>query len=97
LFIPPNLKHNLANTPYRTANLRLELIKAGLKYNSAPEVAELTATYYAMVEEVDAWLGLFFNKLKIKGIEDNTLVIFTSDHGEMLGTRIFCSGALMCW
>lgn len=33
------------------------------------------------MEEVDAWLGIYFNKLKNQGIDDNTLVIFTSDHG----------------
>jgi len=38
------------------------------------------AQYFSRYEEVDAWIGIFRNKLQSAGIEDNTLVIFTSDH-----------------
>jgi arylsulfatase A-like enzyme len=38
-----------------------------------------------MVKEVDDWLGKILDKLDELGLVENTLVIFTSDHGEMLG------------
>lgn len=41
--------------------------------------------YSAMVENIDAWLGIFLHRLKQRGELDNTLVVFCSDHGEMLG------------
>ena len=45
----------------------------------------IRAIYYGMIAEVDAQLGRLFSSLKARGDWDDTLVIFTSDHGEMLG------------
>ncbi len=43
------------------------------------------ATYYGMVSEVDAQLGRLFDALGAMGQWDDTLLVFTSDHGELLG------------
>lgn len=43
------------------------------------------ASYYAMVEIVDRHFGLIMDYLMEKDLIDNTIVIFCSDHGEMLG------------
>ncbi len=43
------------------------------------------AHYSAMVEEVDKQVGRLLDVLEERGLLDDTLVIFTSDHGEMLG------------
>lgn len=42
-------------------------------------------SYYRMVEEVDAEIGRVLNALDDSGQADNTLVIFTADHGEGRG------------
>ena len=39
------------------------------------------AQFAAMVSRLDAQVGEIFDKLREKGLEDNTLVIFTSDNG----------------
>jgi arylsulfatase A-like enzyme len=49
------------------------------------EQREFQATYYGMVSEVDAQLGRLFDHLDATGQADNTLVVMTSDHGELLG------------
>ena len=49
------------------------------------DFARIRAIYYGMIAEVDAQLGRLFASLKLRGGWDDTLVIFTSDHGEMLG------------
>ncbi len=49
------------------------------------DIAQLRATYYGMVTEVDAQLGRLIGKLKEWGVYDDTLLIVTSDHGEQLG------------
>lgn len=41
--------------------------------------------YYAMVSEVDFWVGEIMSTLKKQGLDQNTIVVFTSDHGEWLG------------
>ncbi len=41
--------------------------------------------YGAMIENVDRWLGIFVETLKERGDYDNTVIVYSSDHGEMLG------------
>ena len=44
--------------------------------------------YYAMVSEVDHHVGRILDHLDSLGIADNTIVVFTSDHGEWLGEHL---------
>ena len=46
---------------------------------------QVTAAYYAMCEHIDHEIGRILDALDASGQRDNTLVIFMSDHGEMLG------------
>ncbi len=41
--------------------------------------------YYASITHVDYELGRLFGELKMQGLWDNTIILFTSDHGDMLG------------
>ena len=41
--------------------------------------------YYAQITYVDRQIGRVLDTLERTGVLDNTLIIFTSDHGEMLG------------
>jgi len=43
--------------------------------------------YYAMISYVDDKVGQLLRALEATGLSDDTVVIFTSDHGEMLGER----------
>ena len=43
--------------------------------------------YYRMVEDVDQQVGRVLAALRETGQEDNTLIVFTSDHGEGLGSH----------
>lgn len=43
--------------------------------------------YYRMMEDVDAQIGQVLAALRETGAEDNTLIVFTSDHGEGQGTH----------
>lgn len=59
------------------------------------------AAYYAKVAHIDAMVGRVMATLARTGLEDNTIIIFTSDHGEMLGDHslllkgpLFYEGAL---
>ena len=45
----------------------------------------ITAAYYAMIEQVDTEVGRMMKALEDTGQADNTIVIYMSDHGEMLG------------
>ena len=41
--------------------------------------------YYGQITNIDYQLGRLIGELRARNIYDNTLIIFTSDHGEMLG------------
>lgn len=43
--------------------------------------------YYGAVSYIDDQLGALVNALRTNGIEDNTVIVFISDHGEALGER----------
>lgn len=43
--------------------------------------------YYANTSYIDDWLGTLVATLEETGLADSTVVIFTSDHGDMLGDR----------
>lgn len=48
-------------------------------------IRRMRAQYYGMISEVDDQLGRLFAGLRELGFWDDTLVIVTSDHGDMLG------------
>ena len=48
---------------------------------------DLTALYYGMVTCVDDMVGRLMQALERAGVADNTLVVFTSDHGDNLGSH----------
>jgi arylsulfatase A-like enzyme len=51
-----------------------------------PEVhREILRQYYGSITQIDHYVGQFIEKLKTKGMYDNTLIIYISDHGEYLG------------
>ena len=57
----------------------------GLDLLSADDLAELEALYDEEIAYVDRKLGRLFTFLADNGLDENTLVIITSDHGEHFG------------
>jgi len=49
------------------------------------EVAQMRATYCGLMSEIDDHLGRVFDYLKETGQWDDTLIVFTCDHGEQSG------------
>ncbi len=49
------------------------------------EYLALRQNYLAMIENIDRNVGLYLALLEERGELDNTVIIFSSDHGEMLG------------
>jgi len=52
---------------------------------TAEEHQKIRQNYAAMIENIDRAVGAFLDKLKERGEQNHTLVVFSSDHGEMLG------------
>ena len=49
-----------------------------------PEVRSDYAGHLESVQDVDKWLGVFLKDLKDKGLDENTIIFFFSDHGGCL-------------
>ena len=45
------------------------------------------STYQLLIENTDRLIGLLLKNLKEQGLEENTIVMFTTDHGEMSGSH----------
>lgn len=56
---------------------------------SVEQEKKALAGYYAAVAYMDAQVGKVLRTLEEEGLEDNTIVIFTSDHGYHLGEHRF--------
>lgn len=52
---------------------------------SEDEFRKIRALYYGMISEVDSQLGRIWQGIKAAGSWDDTIVILTSDHAEMMG------------
>lgn len=69
----------------RSAHPYLRLAHACPALEDERELRETMACYYGMISEVDACVGKVLDALRASGQWGNTLVVFTSDHGEYLG------------
>ncbi len=82
--IPPvSISDHMENSPYRSVNGRLE----NPEYSDPELIRYMISNYYGLVTEIDHWVGEILDRLEELGLAENTLVIFTSDHGEMLGAH----------
>ncbi len=52
---------------------------------SDADIALTRRSYYGLIAEIDDWVGRILAELRATGQYDNTLIVFTSDHGEQLG------------
>jgi arylsulfatase len=62
---------------------------------TAEDLAEMRRHYYAKITTVDEQIGRVLDALKVRGYLDNSLVLFCSDHGELLGDHTMAYKWLM--
>ncbi|GMU22878.1 MAG: arylsulfatase [Phycisphaerae bacterium] len=51
------------------------------------DLRDLTALYYGQITAVDDCIGRVLTALKESGMEEDTIVVLTSDHGDLLGSH----------
>ena len=51
------------------------------------QLAHMTANYYGMISLIDHNVGRILEALEAQGLVDETLVIYTTDHGDMMGSH----------
>ncbi len=58
-------------------------------YLNKNELRRMRANYAAEVTMVDHWFGFFMNKVRLTGLDKNSVIVVISDHGHQLGERNF--------
>jgi len=64
-----------------------ENITPALMDTTNSSIRQWYAGYFAAIEALDQYMGLILQTLEEKGILDNTIIVFTSDHGDNLGSH----------
>ena len=77
------------NSPHSKGVNRRDMYKEYWSKASKKDWQLMTMRYYANVTWIDDMMGRTLAALKEKGLLENTLIVYTSDHGEMLGERFY--------
>ncbi|MCW5610373.1 MAG: sulfatase-like hydrolase/transferase [Rubrivivax sp.] len=95
--LPPHRRRDLARRPWwhraalegvpeTRADLRaIRETYSRMRELDDDELRELTANYYGMIALIDHQVGRIVARLQALGLLDETLLLFTSDHGDWLG------------
>jgi arylsulfatase len=76
-------------SPHAEGVNRREKYEGFWKDASDQQWREMTMRYYANCTWMDAMYGRVLDQLEKKGLLENALIIYVSDHGEMLGERYY--------
>jgi arylsulfatase A-like enzyme len=85
MILPPQVTNDWDDIPQRGINY-VNSVNASM---SEEQEKKAIAGYYASVAYMDRQVGKVLKTLKEEGLEDNTIVVFTSDHGFHLGEHRF--------
>jgi iduronate 2-sulfatase len=95
-YFEPYLPYDKIELPEKVAGDWDDIPKAGINYKTSVNMKmderrqkKALGGYYACVSYMDAQVGKVLEALRRSGEEDNTIVIFTSDHGYHLGEHDF--------
>lgn len=95
---PPDyvdLPKNFAHVPDERNHLKNRLMRAHYRRQGSSsfrlDIEEgwrrLIANYWGLVSQVDAAVGTILDALEACGLAENTIVVYTSDHGDMMGSH----------
>src|SRR6185436_3173996 len=95
-YFEPFLPYDKLPLPPKVAGDWDDIPKAGINYKTSENMKldirrqkKAIGGYYASVAYMDAQVGKVLDALEQSGQADNTIVIFTSDHGYHLGEHDF--------
>lgn len=71
-------------SPYRVSGHGIHGYHSQL-FSQSVEFGEQIATYYGMISYTDHAIGRILDRLEALGLYENTLIVFTTDHGHFLG------------
>ncbi|MBI5768937.1 MAG: sulfatase-like hydrolase/transferase [Verrucomicrobia bacterium] len=89
--LPPNFHDPIDDDEpkaYRNARQKgLTQPMYGFPLRTEEQWRRLIANYWGLITQVDRSVGAILGALETLGLADNTIVVFTSDHGDMMGAH----------
>ena len=86
--IPPPAVGPMSEDDHDAHSARILKDFGMLDYDFQPEdIARARRAYYGAVSYIDHMVGQLLDTLESCGMDQNTAILFTSDHGELLGER----------
>lgn len=84
--IPPwnNFFDNFENKPFIQ---KQQLFNWGIQDWSWKEWSQYVSQYYGMISQCDDAVGMVVNYLERNNLNDNTIIVYTSDHGDATGSH----------
>ena len=79
--LPAHINHMAENKP---PNVITKAAKKKSEEITDEGILEIKQHYAAKMAVIDDWIGKYLSWMKVQGIDENTIIIFTSDHGEMM-------------
>ncbi|MCU6713138.1 sulfatase-like hydrolase/transferase [Paenibacillus sp. J5C_2022] len=71
--------------PFDTGDMNVRDEKLAALPREAGEIRRHIADYYALITHLDAEIGRVIDALKAKGIYEDTIIVYTADHGLSVG------------
>ncbi|HDQ00297.1 MAG TPA: DUF4976 domain-containing protein, partial [bacterium] len=97
--LPANFDDPLEeDEPLRYRLIRNKLYQNGYKgkeLRTEEQWRRLAANYWGLVTQVDLSVGAILSELERLGLAENTIVVFTSDHGDMMGAHRLLNKTMM--
>ena len=89
--LPPNYDHELDSSFPLKYRLYQRAYRqqghSGLPLRTDDDWRRVIANYWGLVSLVDTHLGVILDTLTRCGLEEDTIVVYTSDHGDMMGSH----------
>jgi arylsulfatase A-like enzyme len=97
------LPANFADVPGPEQPLKVRLMQeyylrrghSGLPLRTEAEWRRMIANYWGLCSLVDTHVGAILDTLEACGLADDTIVVFTSDHGDMMGSHRLLAKCVM--
>jgi uncharacterized sulfatase len=94
----PNIKNypSIIKEYFKTGRF-LDYDGGGHTVNDKKDIEIITKAYWGAITLIDKNIGRILSTLEDLGLKENTLIIFTADHGEYMGAHGMMAKGGMCW
>ncbi len=65
------------------ASVRLSVARG--EYPDVTRLASMWSYYFGSISFIDSWIGMILDELERLGLREDTIVVYTADHGELMG------------